>query len=230
MKRIKGLCLVSLGLVSVFALGVTGSASAKVLLFKSPESFPIHFAGTGGASTLETLSGKAITSTQTDLLAVVLNSTLFDLHINFLHSTAENGLAECSNTSNPTTILVNLLGHLGLADPGDKPAVLLLVPSGFEFVCSALGGIVKETVKVKGSVIGEITKPTILTAGATELTTKFEAAGRGVQKFTEFLLNNTLTTNLMQESSIGGGAFELSAQAGEGTLKILKGTFEIVDE
>jgi hypothetical protein len=117
------------------------------------------------------------------------------------------------------------LGHLGLADPGDHPAVLLLVPTGFEFKC---GGIF--TIKERGSFIGEITKPALLAKGQTEMTFKFEQS-KGIQKYTEFLLpGGVLDKNLFLEWSLNGGAFEQAGRSAEMTLKALTGTFELKDE
>lgn len=222
---IRGLCLAGLCLTVVFAFGAVGSASAaKTLLFESSSGFPYHMVGTGGASKLEGVGGGTVTSTSSDLLTVILSKTLFDLRILFLG--AKTGNTACSNTSNTEGILVHLLGHLGLADPGDKPAVLLLVPTGFEFKCGAF-----ITEKIRGSVIGEITKPALLVAGQKEMTIKFEQV-KGVQKYTEFLLpGGTLDKGLFEESSLDGFPFEQSGQEGEGTVKATgTGTFELKDE
>lgn len=224
-SSIRGLCLAGLCLTAAFAFGAVGSASAaNTLLFESSSGFPYHMAGTGGKSALETVGGGKVTSTSSDLLSVILNKTLFDLHLLFLGTEAEG--TSCSNTGTAGNVLVNLLGHLGLADPGDKPAVLLLVPAGFEFKCGAL--IVE---KVEGAVIGEITKPALLVAGQKEMTVKFEQL-KGVQKYTEFLLaGGTLDKGLFEKSSLDGFPFEQSGQEGEGTLKATgTGTFELKDE
>jgi hypothetical protein len=219
-----GVCMASVCALSLSA----GSASARVLLFLYSKAGNAHFVGSGGAQKFETLSGKAINTTATDALLLFLSPTLFDLHLEYLHFTAEAGAAECSNTGNATTVLVNLLGHLGLADPGDVPAVLLLVPAGFEFTCSALGGIIKEHVLMRGGLIGRITKPEILKSGQTLLEIEFKLASRGVQAFSEFLLGNTLIKE-MEQFAIGGAAFELAGQEGTLLFHILEGTFELED-
>jgi len=221
--KVRGLCLVGLGLMSVFAIGLAGSASAAPLLFV-PHSgkFPYHLAGSGGESILETLAGKKVQSSASDVLAQILSATLFDVHIEFLKASSE-GFA-CFNAGKSEAILVNLLGHLGFADPGVQPAVLLLVPTGFEFECAF--GLAKE--KVKGEVIGKVTAPALNTASEVE-TLKF-AQAKGEQELTSFLLGETLLTNQFQESSLNGAAFEKSAQSGEATLKALpgQGTFLLV--
>lgn len=222
MKRVKvkGLCLVGLGLMSVFAFALAGGASAAPLLF-IPESgkYPYHLVGTGGKSELLTIGGKEVKSEKVDTLASVLNATLADVHIEFLKATSTLG-SKCSNTSNSETILVNLLEHLGFADPGTHPAGLFLVPSGFEFTCSL--GPIKEVVKVKGEVIGTITSPA-LNVSSEELTVVFKQE-KGKQEFTEFLLGSTLLTNQIEETSVGGNAFEQSGQSSEATtIKALPG-------
>lgn len=213
--KVGGLCLMSFCLMAVFALGAAGSASAASLLFV-PHSgiFPYHLAGTGGVAILETLGGTKVEAASTDVLALVLNSTLSDVRIEFLK--VKSGIASCGNDGKSGTILVNLVAHLGFADPGNKPAELLLVPSGFEFTCA---GFVNS--KVRGSVIGEITKPALNTASE-ELGISFKQTG-GEQEFTEFLLGSTLLTGQFEESSVNGGAFEKSAQSGSATLKALAG-------
>ncbi len=216
-KRVKigGLCLMSFGLMAVFAFGAAGSASAASLLFV-PHSgkFPYHLTGTGGAAILETLSGTTVEAASTDVLTLVLTSTLADVRIEFLK--AKSGFFPCGNDGKSETILTTLVAHLGFADPGNKPAELLLVPSGFEFTCA---GFVNS--KVRGAVIGEITKPALNTASE-ELGVSFKQT-KGEQEFTKFLLGSTTLENQFEESSINGGAFEKSGQSGSATVKATAG-------
>jgi hypothetical protein len=217
MKRFKvvwGLCLAALSLLSVFALG-TGSASAQgLLLLPLSHTFPYHLLGLlVKEGKLESVGGKVITSSAVHVLVLALNPTLFHIHLLFLGANTA-GAEGCSNTGNAQGILLSMLGHLGLAHhPGGgiRHAVLLLIPSGFSFVCTALGGLVKETVEVKGSVIGELNKPA---AGveSEELGISFKQKA-GVQLFTSFLLTGSeLMTNMFLESKVGNGAFEQAAQ------------------
>jgi hypothetical protein len=205
----------------VFVLGAAGSASASTLLFES-EKPDWHATGlTVSTGLLATVGGKKIESTAAHVLILVLNQTLFHIHILFLGVHAEGTtLAPCGDTSTTTSsghILLAMLGHLGLADPGGHNAVLLLIPSGFSFFCHNPILNINEEVKVQGSVIGEITKPAVGVA-TEELGIKFEQSA-GKQKFTEFLLpENVLMTNQFLESKTGGGAFE---QAGEATEEIV---------
>jgi hypothetical protein len=228
-KRLKarGLCISGLCLMSVISFALAGTASATPVLFVPTKGFPYHFTGVGPKTSLLTVGGSEVKSEKVDVLALVLNSTLFDVHLEFLEATGPDG-SECTNTSRSNDILVNLLGHLGLADPGDVPAVLLLVPSGFEFKCEALGGLVKVPVKVQKSIIGQIASPAL--GVPSELMRLVFNQSKGVQQFTTFLLNNETLTSQFEETSVNGGAFEQSGELGEADLKALanQGTFTLV--
>jgi hypothetical protein len=223
--KMSGLCLVAL--MSVVAFGFAGSASAKVLLFKPEGSgFPFHLAGTGGASKLVQDGGSTILSSAVHALAIILETGLIHARLTFLNSHSP-GVGEChSGTDSEGTILINLLGHLGLTHPNDLPAVLLLVPTGFSFTCGK--GLV--TVDVRGSVIGLITKPNLLTKSK-ELTLSFKQTN-GVQEHTQFLLGNALLTGQDLQSVVLplSSTFLLSGQEAEATLKATAGEFQLVDE
>jgi hypothetical protein len=229
MKRIKtsGLCLLSLCLATVFGMGAVGASAAPLLFIPHSGTYPYHFVGSGGESLLETVGGNQITAEATDVLGVVLGPTLFNLKIEFLNVNAGIGGA-CSNEGKSGNVLVNLLGHFGFADPGNVPAVLLLVPSGFTFTCA--GGFA--TIHVRGSVIGSIAAPGL--GVSTELMrVAFKITPKGKQQFTTFLLNNETLTNQFEETEITGlGAkkFEQSGQEGEAHLLALpgQGTFLLV--
>lgn len=231
--KIRGLCLAILGLVSVFALGTGSASAATALLFEG--KIPYHAEGlTVGESRLERKNKENITSSALHVLLVVLSHTLFDVHILFLGVRALGlATAPCGLTKETTAtehVLIALLGHLGLADPGNRHAALLDVPSGFAFFChNPLTGT-NDEIGVKGSVIGTITKPA---AGveSEELGIQFKQSG-GIQEFTEFLLP-PLMTGAFLESNKNGGAFEQSGQAApEVVLKALpnEGKFKLVLE
>jgi len=217
LKRVRSVCLGVLCLMSVFALGVVGSASASSTLLFEPASgvFPYHLAGLLVAEgRLETIKGKKVKSTAAHVLIRVLNQTLFHVHILFLGVKAEE-LAPCSNLGGGSTsghILIELLGHLGYthdSNGNNVPAVLLLVPNGFSFECEFLG--VKSNISVRGSVIGLITHPKPLVS-VEELGVVFEQSA-GVQKHTLFLLpGGVVMSDQLLESAENGGTFE---QAGE---------------
>jgi hypothetical protein len=215
--------------MAVVAFGAGGTASAASLLFEPHNgNFPYHLVGTGGESKLLTVGGKEIKAKETDVLVLVKDLTLFNANIEFLE--VEEGAggfgSSCRNDNKANAVLVSLLGHLGFADPGKKPAALLLVPSGFEFEC--LGGFAK--IKVAGSVIGEIASPGLNTASELERIVFKQTSGK--QELQTFLLGGKTLTGQHEESSLNGGKFEESAQAGEADLKALpgQGTFLLKED
>jgi hypothetical protein len=228
--KVRGLYLVGLCLVSVFAFGAAGSASAASLLFvPSSGTFPYHFVGSSGESQLNPLStsNPSVKSQKSDVLVLVKTSTLFNTHIDFLESTSNS--EPCGSTAATSgTISVDLEGHLGFADPGVVPAVLLLVPGHITFKCRVLGSIEVPTL-IRGGIIGRITAPALNTSSEL-LLISFKQAAKGVQEFSTFLLGNELLLNEMEQVSINKGAFELSSQVGHVTLHALvgQGTFQLV--
>jgi hypothetical protein len=189
--------------MAAFAFGLTGTASAEILFLPVTHKFPYHMTGVSGKAILETKKGGAegiIEAKQVDVLLLVLSQTLGDVHLRFLKTTAAGGLAKCGNvTGESETILVNLLAHIGLADPGFRPAVLMLVPAGFEFTCKPIIGESK-VIKVRGSIIGTITHPAV-GADSELLGILFNQAG-GIQDFSTFLLGGQTLTNQVEETSI----------------------------
>lgn len=229
MKSIRGLALACLCLGAVFAFGVAGSASAATLLFvPHTKGFPYHLVGTGGASELESLIGTKITSSESDILIQVLSATLADNNITFLH--VKLGSEECQNAGAGTETVKTglLLSHLGFADHEGKerPASLLLIGK-IHFFCN-VPLIGKELILVRGSIIGEITSPAL--GVASELLTVKYAQKKGVQLLESILFGSTTVAGQHQESSFAEGAFEQSAQSGEGTVHALpgQGTFLLV--
>jgi len=231
MKKVKisGLCLTGLCMMAVFAFGAVGSASAAPLLF-IPHSgkFPYHFLGTGGLTKLVTAGGNTVESEPVDILGNVLSSTLFDLHLEFLKAKTKSfGGGKCTNvTGSEETILANLLGHFGFADPGNVAGVLLLIPGHITFTCTVLG--VPIPILVRGAVIGTIDSPALNVASEL-LRVLFHQSG-GSQDFRAFLLNNQLLNPEDEETSVSGGTFELSGQESEAHLLALpgQGTFLLV--
>lgn len=226
LMKIAGLCLVAL--MSVFAFGFAGSASAKVLLLQPEEgaAFPVHFAGTGGKTGLEQDNGQIILAGSVDILGLALDKTLFDTRLTFLNAHNPTLGASCQTPKDPAgTILANFLGHLGLTHPGDLPGVLLLSQAGFSFECLGIA------IDVRGSLIASITKPKILEAKQKEFSLSFKQTG-GIQEQRSFLLGNELLTGQDLESNVltTGSKFLLAGLEAEAVLKILTGSFQIVDE
>jgi hypothetical protein len=210
---IRGLCLAGLCITSVLAFGMTGTASATILFLPLTHTYPYHLAGLHKAkSVLETVGGTGVESESLHVLVLVLSPTLADVHIRFLQSRTV-GLGErCWSPSEGEAsqiILVSLLAHLGLADPGRVPAVLMLVPRGFEFKCRVLGA--ETGIQVRGLVIGTLTHPGL--GVCTLLLGILFNQSRGRQDFTTFLLGNETITNAFEESRVGTGSFEQSGQS-----------------
>ena len=229
MMHVKGFCLAGLCMMAVFAVGAAGSASAAPLLFiPHAGKFPYHFVGTGGTTRLVTAGGSTLTSPAVDILALVLSPTLFDTHLEFLKvTTSVLGGGPCSNVSGSTeTVLANVLGHFGFADPGNVAGVLLLIPGHITFTCTVLG--VSVPILIRGSVIGTIDSPALNVAS--ELLRLLFNQTNGVQNFRTFLLNNETLTGLDEQTAVNGGAFELSGQESEAHLLALpgQGTFLLV--
>src|ERR1700689_5520719 len=157
--QIRRVCLAGLCMMALLALGAAGSASAAPLLF-IPHSgkFPYHLAGVTGKSELEQKAGLTnIITEKIDILALLLSPTLFDAKFTFLEVHSGFAGTVCNNEGNETSssILLNLLGHLGFShkSTGEVPAVLLLVPTGFDFTCFKLPIIGTALMLVKGGAI-----------------------------------------------------------------------------
>jgi len=235
MKRFKMryVCLAGLCAAALFAFGAVGSASAVPTLLFVPHSgkFPYHLTGVVGKVVVETANGLTGTeSNKVDVLALVLSPTLVDTNLRFLESKTGDG-GVCNNEGNETgsTITLNLLGHLGFAHKGaeEVPGVLLLVPTGFDFVC-VVPIIGKLLVLLRGSLVGQILKPK-LSESAEELLLVFNKTSKGVQELRTFLFNNTKVTADLEES-LNESGFELASITSEWLLKALpgQGTFLLV--
>lgn len=199
--------LTGLSLVVAFALGAiaAASASAKEVLYElSKGSFPATFTSTGGASKLETVTGGltgVVSCTGLSDKGHIGSATegsgktahLGEVEIAFTGCTAVGGAVKCttSGAKEGEILVPSGVWHLGLADPGDHPAQLLLI-SGVEFKC------LTETVKVSGSIIGTLKNSAGNEAEvgeeAEEAKLVFEQS-KGKQKYTEFLLSLTTPEN-----------------------------------
>jgi hypothetical protein len=219
------LCLAGLCAIAVLILGAAGSASGRGLLFLSfLGNLPYHLTGGSSKAKFETPRDLLFTTGQVYALAAILTSTLLDLKLEFLETVEPGGF--CSNTSSSETVLMNLLGHLGFLDaaslPSPLPGVLLLVPSGFRFICQRIGvgPLVEE---ISGSEIGLITSPPIGVA-STLLLASFKQS-KGVPPWTTFLPGNELLTNQFEEGD--GEHFgqefnlDLHLAPGEGPFKLV---------
>jgi hypothetical protein len=206
----RGFLLAGLGVMSVLCFGMTGTASAAILFLPFSERFPYHMAGSSGKSVLEAKNQAfSVESQHADVLVLVLSPTLADVHIRFLETAA--GGNNCSNTSEAKTVLLNLLAHIGLIDPGRVPGVLGLIPSGFKFTCQSILG--PQHLLLRGNVIALITSPE-RNAASLLLGILFSTTAKGVQQHKTFLLGNEILTNQHAETSVNGAAFEESGLTG----------------
>lgn len=206
-----GLCITALSATAI--MGTSASSAAGLLFLPASHKFPYHLAGIGLNPKFETVGGKALTAEKVDGLVQVLSTTLFDAHLKFL-KVASSG-APCSNTANVGEVLLNALGHFGLADPGFVPAIMILVPSGFKFTCELFG--VKSTILLKGSIVGRILSPAI--GQDTELMSiLLNQVSAGQQEFSTFLPGGETFIHVFAELSENEGAFEQAALSGPPAL------------
>jgi hypothetical protein len=207
----RGFLLAGLGVMSVLGFGITGTASAGILFLPISEHFPYHMAGFTGKNTIEAKNQAFnIQSNHADVLVLVLSPTLADVHFRFLEVTTGGG--NCSNvTGEAQTVLLNLLAHIGLVDPGRVPGFLGLIPAGFKFTCQSIIG--SQHILVRGNIIGLITRPE-LNAASLLFGILLKTTTKGVQEHKTFLLGNETLTNQIEETSVNGGAFEESGLSG----------------
>jgi hypothetical protein len=197
------LCLTGLCLTAVFALSAVASASAKEVLYKlSKGTFPATFTSEDKSTgTLETTSGEKISCKENTDSGTIGSSTegegktahLGVVTIKFTGCSTLGGLVKCQNTGTSGEIeMSKAVFHLGLADPSDVPAQLLLIPSGFKFECAGV------EVKVTGEVIGALKNSKGETEGIEKPSKENELVfeqSKGIQKYTEFLLALTKPEN-----------------------------------
>jgi len=230
MKRISmilGVCLVAL--VAFSAVAAAG-ASAKEVLFKlTSGSFPATFTSKGGLAKLVTVGG-----TEVVCETVTNKGTLEDAHLGkvtilFEKCTTKTilGTFTCTtpvtpkeNESKGHITITNALFHLGLADPGPVPAILVLLPGGeIKFSCEI--GEVKVTGEgVTGALQktnGEVPKIGEAVSAANLV---YEQTSNGKQKYTKFLLS--LKSEELMESHLTSEIFgtkEEAAQVSNDTLE-----------
>jgi len=223
MKRIR---IIGLALVAVFAISAIASATASAA---KPE---FVFAGIkkglkakSGSATLETASKEKVTCTSSSNGGEIEGGNgskkVTGIIVKFKGCKSSGFACSTSGAASEEIITNSLSGELGYIKAAEKTVGLDLLPTGggefVEFNCA--GGIVK--VKVKGSVIGQITPVNKKVTTAEHFTLTFTQSGgkQGIEKF-ETGVKDTL------ETSKNGGAFEGSAEAataevtGEETVEI----------
>jgi hypothetical protein len=151
-----------LALVALLLLGGIAAASALAAEFKAEPSFPVNFTGKGSAGFLETKAGRVVTCTNTEATSgEVVNATeVKKVVVKFTGCFAERvALLSCQSGGTSGEIVTKSIK----ARPVDLNAAkteagLLLEPESgelfAEFKCEL--GPIKETLKVKGSIIGKV--------------------------------------------------------------------------
>ncbi len=154
---------VSLAFAAMLVLAGIATASASAAKFEAKPSFPVKFTASGGPGFLETAAGRVVTCTETAATGEVASSTeVKNLNVTFAGCFAEHlALLRCQTAGKAAG---EISTKAVKATPVDLDAAhteagLLLEPevSGglfAEFKCEL--GPIKETLRVKGSVIGKV--------------------------------------------------------------------------
>jgi hypothetical protein len=150
-------------LVAMLLLSGFAAASASAASFEAEPSFPVKFTGSGGVGFLETKAGRVVTCTSTEATGEVSGTAeVKKVSVRFKGCFAERvALLSCQSAGQGSgEIVTNSIK----ATPVDLNAAkteagLLLEPETAgglfaEFKCEF--GPIKETLKVKGSIIGKV--------------------------------------------------------------------------
>lgn len=154
---------IGVALLAAIVLSAFAAASATAATFEAEPSFPVKFTGEGGPGFLETKAGRVVTCTSTEASGEVSSaSEVKNVSVRFKGCFAEHvALLTCQSKGAASgEIVTNSIK----AKPVDLNAAkteagLLLEPEAAgglfaEFKCEI--GPIKETLKVKGSVIGKV--------------------------------------------------------------------------
>jgi hypothetical protein len=226
------LCLVALVAVVAFSAVAVAGASATEILFSS-NVVGKGFSSAGGKSILETSSGVAI-----ECQKVTNKGTFADQHLGKVGILFEEctealfkGKCETEGATLAGHITLEIEYHLGLADPGNLPAILMLVKE--VVINCSIGG----KVKVKGSVIGLLQntkgEPAPLKTPLKEALLTFSQT-KGKQNVTEFLLSlaGGAKDKAQLLSSVFGGEFAESGETSTDTLNTFtteSGAIELIE-
>jgi hypothetical protein len=214
------LCLAALAAVLALSAVAATGASATEILFSS-NVIGKGFKSTGGIVKFVTAGGAVFLECR----KVTNQGTFIDQHLGkvsilFEECTEEGFKSKCETSGNSLEGHITLESeyHLGLADPGHLPALLLLLKE-LTLKCS-IGG----TIKVKGSIIGLLQntkgEPATLDKPLSEALLTFEQKS-GKQNATEFLLSlaGGAKDKAKLEISIFGGEFGEAAEESKDTLR-----------
>ena len=223
MKRIR---VIGLALVAVLAISAVASATASAA---KPEfvfaGIKKGLKGKSGAGTLETVSKEKVTCAKStnggEIEGGNGSKKVTGVVVTFTGCVSSGFKCSTTGAAAGEIVTKSLSGELGYINKAAKTVGVDLAPTGggefVEFNCA--GGIVK--VKVKGSVIGQITpvNKKVLTTEHFTLTFTQTSGKQAIEKF-EGGLKDTL------ETSKNGNPFEGSAEAataevtGEETIEI----------
>ncbi len=224
--------ILGLLLVAAFALSAVAAASAsakEVLYALNKGGFPASFESEGGEAKLVTTGGTEIKCKEVKDTGTLTNAHLGTSEIKFKGCTTKILITlKCSTSGAGAEEIVLKSGvtHLGLADPGDLPATLFLLPEEegkhqFKFSCGGSG------VTVTGDVIGLMQNSKGETPKIGEEMSESKIVFKqtsGKQAFTEFLLALTKPENELMTGQHLHSSSELfgEAESGEETTDTLK--------
>jgi hypothetical protein len=228
MKRIRISALAVIGVLALTALASSASAAQPVFFTKAAVGTtapPVPFTGTLGAAFLEGKGGTKITCKAGTATGEVTSETTTENNVTTFTGCESSGFP-CENAGAGTIVTDTLKGVLGNVVKAKTPGIRLFNQAtgrGTElaaFTCAS-GAI---AVKVKGSVIGNLTGASGTTPAAGKIAASNKltfAESKGKQKYNKFIAGEGEAGEEQLESSVGGGAYELSGQSVIATLKTI---------
>jgi hypothetical protein len=162
MKSLRKIGRTGAVLAAVLAFSGLAAASASAASFEASPSFPVAFTGKGSAGFLETKAGRVVTCANTEATSgeVASSTEVKKVQVKFTGCFAERvALLTCQSGSTLGEIVTKSIKARPVdLNAGKTEAGLLLEPESgelfAEFKCEF--GPVKETLKVKGSIIGKV--------------------------------------------------------------------------
>lgn len=182
---------IGLALVATLLLGAIAAGTASAAKFEAKPGFPVRFTGEGKVGLLETKGGHSVTCTSAKASGEISGeAAVANVSVAFKGCFAEHITALACTTAGKASgeIVTNTIAGKPVdLDSLHLQAGLLLEPASgetfAEFVCEFAPLSVKETLKVTGSVIGQV-KTTELNEFRSSLDLEFVQAA-GVQTWTQ---------------------------------------------
>jgi hypothetical protein len=202
--------------VAAFAFSAVVSASASAVLPEFSGTFPtsIKKAVFTKEAKLETKSGSTVKCTSFEVTGTLKAAKELESTIAFKGCTASFG-AKCTNTANPEEIKVTAGGIPVYYEKLSKEVGIRALPRELgnqytEFTCA---GISKVKVRANAALGGLLCSITPVNTSTTKYTlTCNGSAIKGVNEITEYENEKGEKVKSFLESSVGGGAFEQSAE------------------